>query len=43
MDLFIIEGFKILRLTGEVLFCSAVLVVRKIVATMLSCAVESLA
>ena len=43
MDLFIIEGSKIFRLTGEVLFDSTVLVIGKIVAAMLGCAVESLA
>ena len=43
MDLFIIKGSKIFRLTGEVLFHSTVLVIAKLVAAMLSSAVESLA
>ena len=43
MDLFIIKGRKIFRLTGEVLFHSTVLVIAKLVASMLSSAVESLA
>ena len=43
MDLFILEGCKIFRNTGEVFLDGAVLVIAKIVAAMLSRAVESLA